>query len=227
MAADARPRAVFFDAYGTLLEADDPVGNLQRGLEHSGYSHDMETVAAAFRAEVDFYRRNQDRGRDAASLQVLRARCAATFAQTLPSRPPVGLAAEILIDALRYVVFDDVLPTLDELASRGVRCAVVSNWDCSLAGVLAQLGILERFATVSVSAVVGARKPDTRIFRHALAMLGLEPNQVVHIGDDVERDIRGARAAHLRAVLIDRSGSGNDNDVERITSLRGLVSMFD
>jgi FMN phosphatase YigB (HAD superfamily) len=218
---------VFFDAYGTLLELDDPVANLQRRLRQSGYSHDVETVAAAFRAEVDFYRRNQDRGRDAAGLQALRVRCAETFAQTLPSRPPVGLAAEILIDALRYVVFDDVLPALDELALRGIRCAVVSNWDCSLAEVLAQLGILERFATVSVSAVVGARKPDTRIFSHALAMLGLEPDHVIHVGDDLERDIRGARAADLRAVLIDRSGRGTDDDVERITSLRGLVSLLD
>ena len=227
MAADALPKAVCFDAYGTLLELDDPVGNLQRGLEEAGYSHDVETVAAAFRAEIDFYRRNQDRGRDAAGLEALRIRCAAMFAQTLPSRPPVGLAAEILIDALRYVVFDDVLPTLDELASRGVGCAVVSNWDCSLTGVLAQLGILGRFATVGVSAVLGARKPDPRIFSHALAMLGHAPDQVIHVGDDVERDIRGARAAGLRAVLIDRSGRGTDDDVERITSLRGLVSLLD
>ena len=150
-------------------------------------------------------------------------RCAATFAQTLPSRPPVGLAAEILIDALRYVVFDDVLPTLDELASRGVRCAVVSNWDCSLTEVLAQLGILGRFATVGVSAVVGARKPDPRIFTHVLAMLGLEPDQVIHVGDDVERDIRGARAAGLRAVLIDRSGRAVYHlEVDRLASSASL-----
>jgi FMN phosphatase YigB (HAD superfamily) len=226
VAAGALPRAVFFDAYGTLLALDDPVGNLQRGLRASGYFHDAETVAAAFRAEVHFYRRNQDHGSDAAGLHVLRARCAAVFAQALPSRPPVGLAAEILVDALRYVVFDDVLPTLDELALRGVRCAVVSNWDCSLSEVLAQLGILERFATVSVSAVVGARKPDSRIFNHALALLGLEPNQVVHVGDDVERDIRGARAADLRAVLIDRSGRSTDNAVEWITSLRALLPVL-
>ena len=45
MADDALPRAVCFDAYGTLLELDDPVGNLQRGLEHAGYSHDAETLS--------------------------------------------------------------------------------------------------------------------------------------------------------------------------------------
>ena len=227
MAADTLPRAVFFDAYGTLLELDDPVARLQRDLERSGHSHDAGTVAAAFRAEVDFYRRNQDLGRDAAGLKELRARCAATFARALPSSPPVGVATEILNEALRYVVFDDVLPTLDELASRGIRCAVVSNWDCSLPAVLAQLGVLQRFVTVSVSAVVGARKPDTRIFRQALEALGLEPAQVVHVGDDLERDIRGAQAAGLRAVLIDRSGRGNDDDAERITSLRSLVSFVD
>ena len=46
-------------------------------------------------------------------------------------------------------------------------------------------------------------------------------------GTIVERDIRGARSAGLRAVLIDRSGRATDDDVERITSLRGLVSLLD
>lgn len=226
VAGPASPTAVFFDAYGTLLELDDPVTRLRRGLAAAGYEHDAETVAEAFRIEVDYYRHNQDRGRDRDSLETLHALCAVAFADALPSHPPVDVMAEVLTGCLRYRLFEDVIPTLEALASRGVRSAVVSNWDCSLPGVLARLGILERFAAVSVSAVVGARKPDGRIFAHALATLGLEPSQVVHVGDDPEGDVGGARSAGLRAVLIARSGGGAEDDHERITSLRSLASLL-
>lgn len=226
MVAGAPLTAVFFDAYGTLLELDDPVRSLRSGLERAGYVHDVETVASAFRAEVADYRRNQDRGRDATSLDVLRRGCATTFSAALPSRPPVDIAVAILTTCLRYRLFDDVIPALDVLAVQGVRCAVVSNWDCSLPGVLAQLGILERFAAVSVSAVVGVRKPDPRIFEHTLTLLGVEQRMVVHVGDDPECDVAGARSAGVRAVLIDRSGRAADATDERITSLRSVASLL-
>ena len=218
------PKAVLFDAYGTLLHLEEPVANLRRGLAAAGYPHDAETVAEAFRIEVEYYRKNQDRGRDTAGLEALRAHCAATFADALPSHPPDRIATEILTDALRYRLFDDVLPTLDELSSRGIRCAVVSNWDCSLPDVLVQLGVLERFAAVSVSAVVGARKPDPRVFRHALGNLGLEPSQVIHVGDDRDHVVAGARSAGVRAVLLDRAGHTSSGGGECITSLRSVVS---
>ncbi len=214
------------DAYGTLLELDDPVGNLTRGLAAAGYVYDADTVAAAFRAEVQVYRRHQDQGRDVAGLEALRTLCAETFAAALPVPPPVDVATEILTGALRYRLFADVTPALDAVDARGLRCAVVSNWDCSLPAVLAQLGIAERFAMVTVSAVVGFRKPDPRIFAHALAALGLQPEQAIHVGDDRQRDVDGARSAGLRAVLIDRSTERADAGYERIADLRSLPALL-
>lgn len=217
---------MLFDAYGTLLELDDPVGNLQRSLAEAGYPYGTDLVATAFHAEVDVYRRHQDLGRDDAGLEALRNLCAATFADALPSGPPSVVVGEILNSSLRYRLFADVIPMLDVLMSHGIRCAVVSNWDCSLPDVLRQLGILGRFAAVSVSAVVGARKPDPRIFVQTLSALGLEPGQAIHVGDDRQRDVNGARSAGVSGVLIDRSGDRADDGCDRIASLRSLPALL-
>lgn len=217
---------MLFDAYGTLLELDDPVGNLTRELAAAGYVYGADRVAAAFRAEVDVYRRHQDQGRDIVGLATLQALCAEAFAAALPVPPPVDVATEILTGSLRYRLFADVIPALDAVAARGLRCAVVSNWDCSLPAVLAQLGIAERFAMVSVSAVLGLRKPDPRIFEHALAALGVPPEHAIHVGDDRQRDVDGARSAGVRAVLIDRSAERADAGYERIADLRSLPALL-
>ena len=211
---------MLFDAYGTLLELDDPVGRLRRGLARAGYVHDCATVAAAFRSEVAFYRRHQDSGRDRASLERLRMRCATVFAEALPSRPRMAEARTILMSSFVFRLFDDVVPALDALAAAGLRLGVVSNWDVSLTDVLRDLGILDRFASLSVSAAVGVRKPDPRIFLHALSALGAAPGDVLHVGDDRARDLDGARSAGVRAVLIDRAAGRGDDDA--IASLRSL-----
>lgn len=214
---------MLFDAYGTLLELDDPIGRLQRGLASAGYVHDSGTVATAFSSEVAFYRRHQDCGRDRASLRRLQMRCAAVFAEALPSRPPAAEATTILMASFVFRLFDDVIPVLNALEDAGLRLGVVSNWDVSLADVLRDLGIRDRFASLSVSAVVGARKPDPGLFLHAVRTLGVASAQVVHVGDDRARDLVGARAAGVRAVLIDRTAGRSDGDV--IASLRSLPAL--
>jgi FMN phosphatase YigB (HAD superfamily) len=211
-----------FDAYGTLLELDDPVGALRRGLAAAGFEYDARQVANAFRVEVGFYRSHQDQGSDGAGLADLRRRCAATFAAALPSAPPPAVAMDVLTGCLRYRLFEDVVPTLDALDADGVRCAVVSNWDCSLADILGELGIVDRFAAVTVSALVGARKPDRRIFERSLQVLGIVPGDAVHVGDDPALDVDGAVAAGISVLLLDRTEAHARTGPEGVTTIRTL-----
>ena len=102
---------------------------------------------------------------------------------------------------------------------------LISNWDARLSALLAQLGLNERFRWTLISAHVGAAKPDPAIFRQALDLCGLPPEQVVHIGDSLDEDVRGARAAGLHAVWLNRSdgdGSSAPPGVPVIHSLREL-----
>lgn len=220
-----RASAILLDAYGTLIELDDPVGRLQSALADAGFTADREAVAAAFAAEVRFYRANHDRGRDTASLRLLRRACAAVFAAALPVPPPARVAEAVLAAGLRYRSFDDVAPTLDALSAAGFLLAVVSNWDASLPDVLDELGLLGRFAVVSVSAVVGARKPDSAVFRHALDLIGTAEDDAVHVGDDPARDCVGAANAGLRVVLLDRRGLAPPVPCPRIETLIELLDV--
>jgi putative hydrolase of the HAD superfamily len=107
----------------------------------------------------------------------------------------------------RWQIFPDVIPCLDVLAGRGVPAAVVSNWDSRLHPVLAGLGLADRFRFVLTSAEFGAEKPDPAIFREGAARLGLEPDEVLHVGDLVRDDWLGALQAGLQAALVDRDGT--------------------
>lgn len=218
--------AVLLDAHGTLLALQPPVPRLTALLQEAGHPHPPGRVAAALGAEIAHYRAHHDRGRDPASLAALRRDCAAVLAAGLQGdAPDLDTLTTILLAALRFELLPDALPALDALAARGVALAVVSNWDCSLPEVLAQLGVADRFAAVSVSAVVGAAKPDPAIFADALGRLGVAADRALHCGDRPDADCAGARRAGLRAVLIDRRGALADGDCPRVDSLERLAAM--
>ncbi len=209
MAPPAPPDAVLLDAYGTVIHLDDPLGRLGRRLAEAGFPAAPDHVAAAFATEVVHYRRHQDRGRDPESLRALRDECGRVLAAALSPPPPSAVATEALAASLVYRLYGDVVPALDALRARGMRLAVVSNWDASLPGILEDLGIADRLDHVVVSAVAGARKPDPAIFLRAARALDLEPARLMHVGDDPVADLAGAAAAGIRAVLIDReAGAG-------------------
>ena len=60
-----------------------------------------------------------------------------------------------------------------------------------------------------MSAGSGARKPDPAIFAPALELAGCEPREALHVGDTAAEDVDAARAAGIRALLLDREGGGD------------------
>src|SRR5204863_1161220 len=99
---------------------------------------DHATAERAFRAEVAYYLEHQSEGRDTASLEALRRRCATVMAEA------AGVdgrgALEALEASLRFEAFADAAPALADIRARGMRVVVVSNWDCSLPDVLDRVG---------------------------------------------------------------------------------------
>jgi HAD superfamily hydrolase (TIGR01509 family) len=95
---------------------------------------------------------------------------------------------------------------LETLAARGYTLAVVSNTMRTPGVVLRKLldgyGLLPFFAHTTFSDEVGIRKPAPDIFAHSLRAVGGEPAAAVHVGDDVTLDVRGARAAGMRAIHV-------------------------
>ena len=120
-----------------------------------------------------------------------------------------------------WAVYPDVVPTLEALAGQGMPLAVVSNWDSYLPRLLELRGLSEYFQTVSVSAIEETGKPDAEIFRRTCARMSVAPEQALHVGDSLRDDFEGARAAGLKALLLDRKDQHGDVP-DRIASLAQL-----
>jgi len=206
-------RAVFFDAGHTLLYAHPDLGAVYAettarfGVELSG-ERIMEVVAPVFRE----YAREHA------------GRLGASDAQDRAMWREITRRIHSRIDALRAVEFeawfealyrrfgeadawrfyDDVIPALEALRRRGLRLGIVSNWDTRLRGICTGLGLDRLVDFLVISAEVGVRKPDPRIFREALRRAGVPAEETVHVGDLPDEDAAGATAAGVRAFLIDR-----------------------
>ncbi len=118
---------------------------------------------------------------------------------------------------------DGVREALALLRACGRRLVVVSNANGTLVALLRRLGLLDAFEAVLDSAVEGVEKPDPRLFQLALERVGAEPGTALHVGDMYEIDVVGARAAGLRAVLVDPDGLYPEADCPRVRSLLELA----
>jgi HAD superfamily hydrolase (TIGR01549 family) len=198
-------RCVLLDALGTLVRLEPPWDHLD--------GEPSEPLERAFRAEMSYYREHSDEGRDPDSLAALRRRCAAILSAELGRE----VAVEEMMAAIRFRAYRDAAPALAELRVLGVRLVCVSNWDYSLPDVLARVGLADELDGVVTSAAVGARKPDPRLFEAALEVAGCAADEALHVGDTPTEDVEGAKAAGIRALLIDRDGGG---DIESLRAIR-------
>ena len=103
-----------------------------------------------------------------------------------------------------WMVYPEVPPLLATLAARGVKLAIVSNFDSRLASLVPALGLNTHLDALIFSTEAGAAKPDAGIFELALRELGVDASQTLHVGDNVDADYHGARQAGLHAVVVDR-----------------------
>ena len=98
-------------------------------------------------------------------------------------------------------------PMLRALAPRLRRLAIISDTGFTSGraqdALLAADGLLELFPVRIYSCDVGHAKPHPEPFRRALAALGLQPHEILHVGDSERTDVGGALAAGLRAVRLD------------------------
>ena len=105
---------------------------------------------------------------------------------------------------------------------------LVSNFYGNIQTVLGEFGLDGVFSQIIESAVVGVRKPDPRIFSLGVEALGLKPDEVVVVGDSIDKDIVPARQAGCHTVWF-RGEGWTDDPVDEslaervITDLRDLI----
>jgi putative hydrolase of the HAD superfamily len=128
------------------------------------------------------------------------------------------------LDHRTYELYEDALPVLRRLKDRGFKIGITSNWESWLSDLLVAKGLSDLVDFASISGIVGFEKPDRRIFEDALRVARLPAGAVVHVGDSLIADVRGAQQAGMRAILLDRDGLHPKDSVDAVTSLHDLLA---
>jgi putative hydrolase of the HAD superfamily len=177
-------RAVLLDSGGVLIQ---PIGgrwNPRADFESTVLSHAPWVTADQFAAGI------------AAGDRFMAEQPGTTpdysdYHKVILAHLGVQATPELLAELVRPVdpatlleTFPEVPGTLRELRRRGVRMAVVSDAWPELPDLHRALGIDEFFEAYAISAVLGCRKPDPRMYHHASTALGLEPAQCLFVDDD-------------------------------------------
>jgi HAD superfamily hydrolase (TIGR01509 family) len=93
---------------------------------------------------------------------------------------------------------------LDALRELGLKTGIVANsWPDPgrvLRGDAASFGLADRLDVIVCSDELGVRKPDPAIYRSCCRLLGVEPSEAMHVGDDLVNDVQGAAAAGITTV---------------------------
>ncbi len=101
----------------------------------------------------------------------------------------------------------DAPRVLQRLRERSLKIGLICNTGRGPGHALRELmrreGILEYFDATIFSDEVGYGKPDRRIFLTAAERLGLKPSNILHVGDNIENDVRGAQTAGMKTLLFD------------------------
>src|ERR1041384_2693822 len=226
-------KAVFFDAAGTLMRARVRVGETYaRIAANHGKMVSPADLADRFRLCFAAAPRLAFPGAAEETVCALERKWGKELVCELFR--PAAAVEEYFTELFAYfasyeawVLYPEALDTLHELKRRGLILDVISNFDSRLIGILAGLGIGLFFEHVFLSSRVGYAKPDARIFYTALRQHGLEPADVLHVGDSEVYDLQGAGQAGLRAVLIDRDREVKIFAPERIDSLRSILRLVD
>lgn len=103
-----------------------------------------------------------------------------------------------------WFVYPDVKKMLYAWRENDIELGIISNFDTRIYALLDVFGLTSYFKTITLSSVSGVAKPNPKIFQVALRKHHCAPNQAMHVGDSVENDYKGAKAAGLRPYLLKR-----------------------
>jgi putative hydrolase of the HAD superfamily len=208
-----RPRAIFFDAVGTLLHPAPPAAEVYASVGRDfGSSLSVDEIGKRFRTS---FRRQEEED----------ALAGHATSEDREVRRWQTIVSEVLDDVSDHEgcfrrLFDhfakptswtlepDTGPVLATLAGEGYVLGLASNFDRRLHTVRAGFAELAPLRHVVVSSEVGHRKPSRLFFAELVRRTDLPPDEILLIGDDPYNDVAGAEVAGLQALRVDALPGG-------------------
>jgi putative hydrolase of the HAD superfamily len=205
-------KAITFDAVGTLFYLTKTVGDHYAYVGREvGLDLDAQGLERAFhtawekmpqRTAIDGARENDDKGWWRELVDVVLDQVAPSLSE-FDRDNFFEIAYEHFAENDVWKLYPEVLGVLEQLQPR-FQLGVISNFDGRLRFILQHLGISKFFSHVFISSELGADKPDLEIYQRAVSLMKLHPNEVLHVGDDPERDWEAASSAGLSIFRLDR-----------------------
>ena len=203
---------VIFDFHATLVDGGDPERWIDAAFRHLADAGSATPELSG--AEVAGLREHlhqiwqHARTIDPKSERDLsQARHQDVFTRAVALRPgikPDLIAALYAVMRDQWVAFDDTLPVLRELKSRGVKIVVLSNIGMDIRGCLDRAGVSDLLDGVVLSYEVGLVKPDPAIYAHALELLDVPGSQTLMVGDSPQDDVGGV-ILNIRTLILPRT----------------------
>jgi len=197
MSDGRRYEAVFWDIGGVIVELASVREGYAAFVAELAAERDLDAEAALETWTGTLG--EHFRGREGTEYRTARAGYRKATRALFDGGPPADWEATFeraTNDALRAE--PGAIETVEALADAGVTQAVASDIDTREAeSMLESFGIRDRFDHVTTSEAVGYTKPDERVFRHALAGTGVDPDEALMVGDRYEHDVEGAAAVGL------------------------------
>lgn len=223
-------KGIIFDLGSTLIHTEHGL-NWPRAFERmradllahllaAGYALDPAEFLARFGAKVQEF--NQQRQTDWVEYTTTWI-----LSSTLEELQAPAPSAEVLEQAISaFYAYSEGLwqpvpglhPTLQRLSAAGLRLGLISNAadEQNVQRLIDAFGLRRYFDPIVISAAVGLRKPNPRIFDFVLERWSkMPPAAVVMVGDTLGADILGAQLAGLRSVWVTAHAGQPANQAHR------------
>lgn len=213
-------QTVLFDLYNTLIEIrtdegrDEVWEKLARFLRYRRLDADPANMRDTYLSRVENFKNDcPEEHAEVDVVEIFRQMLNEMgYRQNNSSFPEEVAQLFRSLSIVRFAPFPETFLCLEALHKR-FKLGLVSDAQRPFFDPEVAMTHLHRFieeTAMIVSADHGYRKPDPRLFERALERLGTPADRTVYIGDDVARDICGAKNAGMGAILITRHGDNED-----------------
>ena len=218
-------KAVFFDLYQTLINHDPPrEEQLARIISDYGITVTADTLRRPMVIADEFIYEEHSRlpisKRSKSEQKTLYAQYQSILLKEAGINPTHDLIRNNIVKMqqvnFKRVLFDDVLPALEQLKQNGIILGLISNIDSDIKPLFDKLGLTPLLQVVVTSRDSGYHKPQPEIFKEAARQAGVKVDESMYIGDQYQIDVLGAKGAGMQGVLLDRNGYFNEDTKELI-----------
>jgi putative hydrolase of the HAD superfamily len=228
-------KAIFFDWFNTIAHYYPPREELEsQALKELGFFVSPQVISRGlYLADKNYYEENakipvRQRSREE------QMKIYTGFQRTVLREAGIASSEDLinkltarmfqLNSNLKFVLFDDVSPVLMLLKKRRYTIGLLTNLQTEVDSMCRELGIAPYLDFTVTSGEVGEDKPRPPIFLKALERAKVNATEAIHVGDQYQNDVQGARGVGINPILLDRDNLYAEiNDCPRIRILSEVI----